>query len=424
MSTLFVLLLTVLAVANGFLLTFLVIARASLPARLCYGSVVGLLALAWVSFLVSLAAGLNATAITLVTLIFAAGALVLYSRIPPERLKAGVRAASPDRWGVVYYLAWAVFLGLLFSRVVSSGDGGMYTAPANNFGDLPFHFSVITSFAYGENLPPRNPIFAGLPFTYPFLIDFLTAFFRRAGADWPAAFFIENIILSLSLVGVIELMTLKLTGHRLAARIAPVLFLFNGGFGFVYFLRDLGESSAGLLNFLAHLPRTYTMSDELHLRWGNVFTPLLIPQRSLLFGLPTAAMIISLWWQAVSETEGWGEWGMGDGGDGEMGRWKNKETRREGDRKTSQYGHGFRFSFPPPLPSSQIPARRRGAGGADADGARAWIFFGDDRERAAGPAVLFVGLAGVFHSGRRAVPAAGTLAEGDPDAQQNVRAAF
>src|SRR5581483_10912291 len=116
---------------------------------------------------------------------------------------------------------------------------------------------------------------------------------------------------------------------------------------------------------------------------------------------------------------GWGRWG-----DGEMEEQGDKATRREGDRKTSQYGHGFRFSFPPPLPSSQIPARRRGAGGADADGARAWIFFGDDRERAAGPAVLFVGLAGVFHSGRRAVPAAGTLAEGDPDAQQNVRAAF
>src|SRR5581483_8891910 len=274
--------------------------------------------------------------------------LVLYSRIPPERLKAGVRAASPDRWGVVYYLAWAVFLGLLFSRVVSSGDGGMYTAPANNFGDLPFHFSVITSFAYGENLPPRNPIFAGLPFTYPFLIDFLTAFFRRAGADWPAAFFIENIILSLSLVGVIELMTLKLTGHRLAARIAPVLFLFNGGFGFVYFLRDLGESSAGLLNFLAHLPRTYTMSDELHLRWGNVFTTLLIPQRSLLFGLPTAAMIISLWWQAVSETEGWGEWGMG--------RWKNKEKRRQGEKVTGKQVNMDTDSVSPSLPPS--PRRR------------------------------------------------------------------
>ncbi len=300
MGTIFILLLTILAVADGCLLTFLVIAQAALFARLCYGAVVGLLALAWLGFLVSLVTGLNATAIVIVTAILAVSAVALYKTVSLNRLKAELRAFQPDRWGIVYYLAWAAFLGLLFSRVISLSDDGLYTSPVNNYGDLPFHFSVITSFATGENLPPRNPIFNGLPFTYPFLIDFLTAFFRRAGADWFSAFFVENIILALSLVGVIELMTMKLIGNRLAARIAPLLFLFNGGFGFVYFFRDLSAAPGGLWSFLAQM-KTYTMNDELHLRWGNVFTTLLIPQRSLLFGLPLAGMIITLWWQGVSD---------------------------------------------------------------------------------------------------------------------------
>ena len=49
---------------------------------------------------------------------------------------------------------------------------GIYTGVLNNFGDLPFHLSVITSFAYGQNFPPEDPTFAGVRFTYPFLTDF------------------------------------------------------------------------------------------------------------------------------------------------------------------------------------------------------------------------------------------------------------
>jgi hypothetical protein len=213
-----------------------------------------------------------------------------------------------DKIGVVYYAAWTALLAWLFSRVVMFYPDGLRTAPANNYGDLPFHFSVITSFAYGENLPPQNPIFAGMNFTYPFLIDFLTAFFIRCGADWRAAFFVENIALALALVGLIELLTLKIFNDRFAARLAPVIFLFNGGLGFINFFRDLGARDDGLFDFLAHLPKTYTMNAELSLpfgvvplRWGNVFTTLLIPQRSMLFGLPAVAMIIALWWMSFGE---------------------------------------------------------------------------------------------------------------------------
>ncbi len=351
------LLLTILAVADGWLLTFLVIEQAALFARLCYGAVVGLLALAWLSFLVSLVTGLNPTAIVIVTAILVVSLVALYKTISPARVRAELRAFQPDRWGVVYYLAWAAFLGLLFSRVISLSDEGLRTAPANNYGDLPFHLSVITSFATGENLPPHNPIFNGLPFTYPFLIDFLTAFYRRAGADWFSAFFVENIILALSLVGIIELLTMKLIGNRLAARIAPLLFLFNGGFGFIYFFRDLSAAPGGLWNFLAQM-KTYTMNDELHLRWGNVFTTLLIPQRSLLFGLPLAGMIMTLWWQAVGDGSPGRkrDWGTGRRGDGAKERQEDEEIRRQEESTTTTQRDAETNSPSPPVAPS--PSRR------------------------------------------------------------------
>lgn len=310
MGTLIITFISLLAIVNGTLLTLLVIEKTSLPSRLAMGSVFGLAALSWIGFLAALLAGLNAISISLTTIIFAIGLGLQLRFIPRDRILAGLREVAASKASVVYYAAWTALLVWLFARVVMFYPDGMRTAPANNFGDLPFHFSVITSFAYGENLPPQNPIFAGMNFTYPFLIDFQTAFFIRCGADWRAAFFVENIVLALALVGLIEFLTLKIFDNRIAARITPVIFLFNGGLGFINFFRQFSAQSDSLLDFLARLPNAYTMNADLALpfgnvplRWGNVFTTLLIPQRSMLFGLPIVAMIIAFWWMSCEAND-------------------------------------------------------------------------------------------------------------------------
>src|SRR6266540_2191223 len=270
--------------------------------------------------------------------------------------------------------------------------GGMHTAPANNYGDLPFHFSVITSFAYGENLPPQNPIFAGMKFTYPFLIDFLTAFFIRCGADWRSAFFVENLALALALVRLIEALTLKMFNNIVATRIAPVIFLFNGGLGFINFFREFGAQSGGLLNFLSHLPKTYTMNAELALasgavplRWGNVFTTLLIPQRSMLFGLPFVTMIIALWWMAVEEMRRAGERGSGRAGERESGRARERRSKgpREGESERVGDSNSPRLplSRSLALPLPPLSTLRRNSRGHVADAPLARFFFGGNRMR-------------------------------------------
>jgi len=296
------------AIALGFLLSYRVIHQITLPARFCVGSVVGLAALAWLGFLSALAFGLNERALALTAGVLLIGLVLLLRGTKANLLYTDWRATQHSKGEIFYYGAWTVFLSALFSRVVMFYPDGLHTAPANNYGDLPFHFGVITSFAYGENLPPENPIFAGMRFTYPFLIDFLTAFFLKLGASWQVAFFVENLPLSLALVGLLSFLTYRLTGNRLASRLAPVIFLFNGGLGFLNFFQDLGQTPGNLWTFLTHLPRTYTMNADLvlmsgkyPLRWGNVFTTLLVPQRSMLFGLSFGALIVSLWWMA------WGE---------------------------------------------------------------------------------------------------------------------
>jgi hypothetical protein len=308
MGTLLIIFISLLAVANGALLTLGVIEKMRTLTRIAIGSALGIAALSWVAFLTALPFGLNAISIGATIAIFAAGLAIQIRVIGRGRIGAVLRQYELSRGGVAYYAAWSALLAWLFSRVVMFYPDGMHTAPANNYGDLPFHFSAITSFAYGENLPPQNPIFAGMKFTYPFLIDFLTAFFIRCGADWRSAFFVGNFALALALVRLIEALTMKMFNNKVAARIAPVIFLFNGGLGFINFFREFGAQPNDLSTFLSRLPKTYTMNSELALasgnvplRWGNVFTTLLIPQRSMLFGLPFVAMIIALWWMSFGE---------------------------------------------------------------------------------------------------------------------------
>src|SRR5215510_6634895 len=355
MGTLFIISISLLAVANGALLTLPIIEKTHASTRIAIGSVLGMAALSWVAFLTAMAIGLNSTSIGVTVAIFATGLTIQLRFIDRGRIAAALRECGLSLGGCVYYVAWAALLAWLFSRVVIFYPDGMRTAPANNYGDLPFHFSVITSFAYGENMPPQNPIFAGMKFTYPFLIDFLTAFFIRCGADWRSAFFVENIALALALVRLIEALTLKMFNNIIAARIAPVIFLFNGGLGFTNFFREFGAQSGGLLNFLSHLPKTYTMNNELALtlgnvplRWGNVFTTLLIPQRSMLFGLPFVTMIIGLWWMAVGKEDK----ETRRQGDKETRRQEDKETRGQGDKETRRSQEIFSSSTPPLVPLS------------------------------------------------------------------------
>ena len=76
---------------------------------------------------------------------------------------------------------------------------GIFTGVLNNFGDLPFHLSVISGFAFGNNFPPEDPTYAGVRFTYPFLTDFVSAIFVRCGADLRQSMFIENFVVGVGL---------------------------------------------------------------------------------------------------------------------------------------------------------------------------------------------------------------------------------
>ena len=310
--------LALIAIAGGAALTYLWDEDAPLAARLCMGACVGFAALGLAGFVVASVIGFSPTALALTAAVVASPLALLAG--PRLRAEVGQNfrdasralrrsALHPTRQAVVhfvFYAAAAVLLWLVFDRAMVELPDGVYTGVQNNYGDLPFHLSIITGFADGANFPPEDPTFAGARFTYPFIADFVAACFVRAGAGLRQALMLENYVLALAFVGVLHRFTLKLTRDWAAGLIAPALVLFSGGLGFWRIWDDPRWAEKGLFGILMDLPQQYTITPDTGYRWGNSLTTLLIPQRGILLGVPLALIVFTVWWALVNDdaTEG------------------------------------------------------------------------------------------------------------------------
>jgi hypothetical protein len=307
------LLLALLVTLSGTVATYLYDEDASIAARLCAGGALGLAALGLVSFVVASLIGLSGAAIVFSTAICCSPLALLTDSATFKQVRQDLERAwnttrnsflSPDLKSAGYFLFYAgvtVVLWRVFSRAVIEDEAGLSTGLLNNFGDLPFHISVITSFALGNNFPPEDPTYAGVNFTYPFISDFVSAVFLRCGADLKQSMFIENFILGVSFVGLVHRWALVMLRDSLAAIITPLLVLLNGGFGFKLLFEKALANKGGLFGVLADLPPSFTVIPETTWRWGNAISALLVPQRGFLMGLPLATIAFTQWWLATTK---------------------------------------------------------------------------------------------------------------------------
>src|SRR5215218_9636233 len=302
-----------LVTLSGTVATYLYDENASLGARLCAGATLGLAALGLVSFLVASFIGLTGAAVLFSVAICCSPLAILKDGVNLKRVREDVksvsigfnRLVSGDAKVLGYFLFYAivsVVFWKVFSRAVLEDDNGLSTGLLNNFGDLPFHLSVITSFVFGNNFPPEDPTYAGVRFTYPFISDFVSAVFVRCGADLRESMFIENFILGLAFVGLVHRWGLVMLRDRLAAILTPLIVLLNGGMGWTLLFDKAGANEGGLFGVLMDLPPSFTVIPETTWRWGNAVSTLLVPQRGFLMGLPLAVIAFTQWWIATDKT--------------------------------------------------------------------------------------------------------------------------
>jgi hypothetical protein len=301
MLTSFILIL--LITAGGLSLTYLFAEDEPLLWRVCAGNVVGSAVLGLICFLLACFFGFSIVTISLAFFICLVP-LVLFNAKTTRakflgdwrRAKGKLEGATPKkflRFG--YYVFFFVLFIFFFERAILETPNGIFTGASQNFGDLPFHLGAIFSFTDGGNFPPENPSYAFANFSYPFMADLITAAFVKFGANVRDAVLVQNVFLAFSLLVVLERFIFKLTGSRLAGKIAPVLLFFSGGLGFLWFLKDYWQGMQNFLDLLWNLPKDYTISEKF--RWGNSLVVLFITQRSLLLGMPLTIIVLQKLWE-------------------------------------------------------------------------------------------------------------------------------
>lgn len=358
--------LALLAIASGTLVTYLYDRDAHFLARLAAGACTGFAALGLVGFVFASFLGLTPASLILSAVVIAAPLALLLKSDWRKRVSfdAGSmfvkpRTATGDEFIIslisacVLFLVSAFIFWQVFGRAMYVRGGEIFTGVDNNLGDLPFHLSIITGFAYGENFPPVHPEYAGARLTYPFSVDFVAAMFVRAGATLEGALFWENFVLSLSLVGLLYRFALKLTRDHLAAFLTPVLALLSGGLGWWMFVREWRSANFGFFELLGRLSHDYTITSDGAFRWGNAITTLLVPQRGLLLGLPLALIIITQWWMATTGGEEDGEKRKGEGGKEEAETSLKRKTQ-VGKKEKRGAAKPSTTNEPPPLPAFNL----------------------------------------------------------------------
>ena len=293
----------ILIAFGGMSLTYLVTDEEPFMWRLAVGNIVGAAVFGIIAFVLALLFGFS-TATVLIALAITLLPLTIFLKRERRtkflhdwaKAKGKFQGGNLKRFsGFGYYAFFLVLFWLFFGQTMYETSQGIFTGGSNNLGDLPFHLGAIFGFTDGNNFPPQNPSFAGARFSYPFIADFLTACFMRLGADVKDALFLQNVSWAFSLLVILERLSAKLTGSKLAGRIAPALLFFSGGLGFLWFFKDFWEQGKGIWEFLWTLPRDYTISDQF--RWGNSMVVLFITQRSLLLGMPLTVVVLGYLWK-------------------------------------------------------------------------------------------------------------------------------
>ena len=360
--------LVLLVTAGGTLASYLYDEDVNFAARLCAGACIGIAALGLAGFV--LASFLGLTPLTILLALLITVALPILSLRNPDRralveqdlrsTSRSIRQAVGNPTGIqlgytLFYLVVAAILWRAFQRAMIETPEGIFTGLLNNFGDLPFHVSVITSFSFGNNFPPQDPTYAGVRFTYPFLTDFVSAIFVRCGADLRQSMFLENFVVALAFVGLMHRWALEMLRDKLAAIITPILVLLNGGFGWILLWDRLTKSNKdGLAGILQGLPPSFTVIPETTWRWGNAISTLLIPQRGFLLGLPLAVIVFTQWWLSAEEKgkRAKGEEGkQREGEQGNSGKGKGKKQKLKKEAEINK----LRVGASGPLPVSPFP---------------------------------------------------------------------
>lgn len=199
-----------------------------------------------------------------------AGLRGLHIQAPSDRDAVGLIVSALMTLFCVY---------LLHTHVLRPAEDGSLWVGQSTYGDLAMHLGFAESLFRQGTFPPEYSIFPGQRLNYPFLVDAASASLRFFGLSPRMSVIAPSVVMLFCVFFGFWLMADKLTQRLAPTLMSWLLFVMNGGFGFVYFLGryDFSEIFTGFYTTPTNLV------DE-DIRWVNVICDMLIPQRTTMAG--------------------------------------------------------------------------------------------------------------------------------------------
>lgn len=208
-----------------------------------------------------------------------------------------MRKHFPQLALINYFGAWFIYFGWFWSHALTFDQAGNLRAGlVNIWGDWAAHFTMGSAMGYRELFLSESPFLIGNRFSYPFITNFISAVLIRAGVPFFDAFIVPSFIGSCLLVVALFYFFVSLLRSQKLAIMASLIFLLNGGLGFVYFGNDVLSSPTPLATFLSP-PHEYTRLDDQHIKWISVIDSMVIPQRAFNLGFPLTLIALAMIYQ-------------------------------------------------------------------------------------------------------------------------------
>jgi hypothetical protein len=159
------------------------------------------------------------------------------------------------------------------------------------FSDLPFHLSLISTFAYGGNSfasTLTTPFYFGANLSYPIIPDVFSAFLVRCGkASLRISVTVPTMILLWSIIFCFHSLAVQFTSRPFVPELSIFLFFFAAGVGWKWFFRTecRNEVNSNMAHCFCPGKETFWIHSVVHY---------LLPQRSGLFSLSISIMLSSL----------------------------------------------------------------------------------------------------------------------------------
>lgn len=295
----------------GILLAMMLLKKEKWGFCILCGSVIGSFTLQWFpvlfAFFMNFTKAAHVAALFLMFLLTAAVFFTIGGKSILQERKIKINVKQWFLNDPVLFLLLPLFLFVVITlshHTISYVEGAMHSGQST-YGDMNMHLGFITSMANQQTFPPEYSILPGTKLAYPFLSDSISSSVYLWGSSLRTAYLLPMFFALLQVffgVYTVAKYLLQSTGTsaRAKAFLAFVLFFFNGGFGFAYFLNE-GLGSENFTRIFSAFYETPTNYVAENIQWHNIICDMLIPQRATLFGWAVLFPLLALLFKARTE---------------------------------------------------------------------------------------------------------------------------